>query len=166
MVNQRKQIVINKNYQYQYTLGTVALAILLLNTFLILMFLLPGASTRSLPSSVIYTIALFEIVIIGVTWYGSLRVSHRVAGPVYVISREVQKLTAGDFTARIALRKKDKFQDVAQELNGSFSALDGRLARIKQMAGEIDSSDWANEEQKNQLKALQSALAELKTHDI
>jgi methyl-accepting chemotaxis protein len=43
--------------------------------------------------------------------------SHRMVGPSVALRRHVEALKNGDFSARVALRRKDAFGDLAEDLN-------------------------------------------------
>ena len=120
MQNRRKTIVINSRFQYQYSLFSVALAVLLVNLFLIIRTLFPGDSPLNLSTSGALLIGGLEILIIGIVWYGSLKQSHRIAGPVYVFNREINRICNGDLGANIHLRDKDMFMETADDINASF----------------------------------------------
>lgn len=76
-------------------------------------------------------VALALIIVVG---YVNLRMTHRVAGPLYRIRRDVHQVRDGDLTLRIALRRGDELQDLAQALNEMLevlqrAALDAKAAR-------------------------------------
>jgi signal transduction histidine kinase len=43
--------------------------------------------------------------------------SHRLVGPVVALRRQVEALKNGDYTARVALRRNDAFNELADDLN-------------------------------------------------
>lgn len=43
--------------------------------------------------------------------------SHRIAGPVYRMKADIEKVLAGDKDVRVVLRKSDKLQDLAESVN-------------------------------------------------
>lgn len=135
--NRRRTIVINKKFQYQYSLLIAALAVLLVNGFLIVRMLMPGSDPLDLSSGDALAIALVEIVLVGGIWYASLRASHRIAGPVYVFSREFNKLGQGDLTARINLRDKDMFRPEAEQINKSLASLSTRIVAAKGLSEQL-----------------------------
>lgn len=51
------------------------------------------------------------LVIIGIFY------SHRIAGPVYRISRDIERVLEGEKGVSIRLRKKDKLKDLAEKIN-------------------------------------------------
>jgi methyl-accepting chemotaxis protein len=140
MDNRRTTIVINKKFQYQYSLLIVALAVLLVNGFIIVRMVFPGDEPLDLTTPMAITIAAVELILIAAIWYGSLKASHRIAGPVYVFAREVGRLGAGDLNARIALRETDMFQSEAQQMNDSFAALRARIGAIKALSGQLQAA--------------------------
>jgi methyl-accepting chemotaxis protein len=143
MDNRRTTIVINKKFQYQYSLLIVALAVLLVNGFIIVRMLFPGDKPLDLSTTMAITIAVVELALIAAIWYGSLKASHRIAGPVYVFAREVARLGAGDLNAAITLRETDMFQAEAQQMNDGFTALRARIGAIKALSAQLQTAHAA-----------------------
>jgi methyl-accepting chemotaxis protein len=137
MDNRRKTIVINKPFQYQHSLMVAALAVLLLNGFLISRLLFPGDTPLGMSSGQITGLAVLELLLVVAVWYGCLKLSHRIAGPVYVFAREVGRLGQGDLGARIALREKDNFRPEAEQMNESITALRARITALKELSEEL-----------------------------
>jgi HAMP domain-containing protein len=59
-------------------------------------------------------LSLLTILLIA-TW--TLFITHRAAGPVYHMNRVINEIRAGNTQARVQLRKKDEFQDLAKSFN-------------------------------------------------
>jgi HAMP domain-containing protein len=55
------------------------------------------------------------IILVIATW--SLAITHRAAGSVYRMKRVIEEIRSGNAGARIKLRKKDEFQDLAKSIN-------------------------------------------------
>ncbi len=159
--SRRKQIVVNQKYQYQHGLLVVALTVLGTNLFLILRLIFPGDAPFVLNSKTAAGLGVAELVLIAGAWYGSLRMTHRVAGPMFVIAREIARLGRGDLTAHITLREKDMFREEACSMNDSFAALRERVAAIQEIAARL--SVTGNSEAEGTLAELRAALAELHT---
>ena len=69
--------------------------------------------------------------LLGVTYAGviltvSVIHSHRLVGPGVALRRQIERLKQGDYSARIQLRKRDAFRDVADELNELTQLLQDR----------------------------------------
>jgi methyl-accepting chemotaxis protein len=131
MDNRRKKIVINKKFQYQYSLLIAAMAVLLVNGFIIVRMLFSGEEALALTTSMAIGLAAVELILLAGIWYASLVASHRIAGPVYVFAREITRLGEGDLTANIRLRDKDMFQPEAAQMNAGIAALSHRISTIK-----------------------------------
>jgi methyl-accepting chemotaxis protein len=137
MDNRRNTIVINKKFQYQYSLLIAALAVLLVNGFIILRMLFPGAQPLELSMPMTLGLAVIEFILIAAIWYGSLKASHRIAGPVYVFAREISRLGKGDLAASVVLRDKDMFQPEATQMNESIAALRTRIETLKSLSEQL-----------------------------
>ncbi len=165
MTNRRKTVVINKKFQYQQALMTVAVTVLLVNSFLIFRMFVPDDSSAALSSSLLYAIAAIELLLIVSVWYGSLKSSHRIAGPVFVITREIGKLGRGDFSAQIRLRKKDMFLDMAEEMNASLELLRNRIKAIKDAAAAARCASSGSDETEVALASLYEQIDQLRTEE-
>ena len=159
MDNRRKTIVINKKFQYQYSLLIAALAVLLVNGFIIVRLLFPGEQPLDLTPQVATGLAVVEFILIAAIWYGSLRASHRIAGPVHVFAREIARLGEGDLNARITLRDKDLFQPEAEQMNQSFTALRTRMAAVKDLSDKLQRAHSAGADVGPAVEKLAAALA-------
>jgi len=163
MDNRRKTIVINKKFQYQYSLLIAALAVLLVNGFIIIRMLIPGEQPLALTTSMAAGLAAVEFILIASIWYGSLKASHRIAGPVYVFAREIAKLGKGDLTARISLREKDMFQPEADKMNTSIAALRTRIGTIKALSEQLQQAQSADGDTSNIMQQLAKELSAFTT---
>jgi len=47
----------------------------------------------------------------------SVFISHRIAGPVYRLEKEMKKIADGDYLRRIKLRSNDELQEIAEGIN-------------------------------------------------
>ncbi len=43
--------------------------------------------------------------------------SHRIAGPIYRMKRDLDEIVAGNYSKRLRLRKTDELKDVAESIN-------------------------------------------------
>ena len=165
MDNRRNTIVINKKFQYQYSLLTAALTVLLINAFLILRMLFPGEHPLAMTTSMVSGLAALELILVAGIWYGSLKASHRIAGPVYVFSREIAKLGVGDLTGNIILREKDMFQSEAAEINTSIAALCTKISVVKELAEQLLQAQSTGSEINNLTEQLSAELSAFTTNN-
>ena len=137
MDNRRKTIVINKKFQYQYSLLIAALAVLLVNGFIILRILFPGEQPLDVSTGIMTGVGVVELFLVAAIWYGSLKASHQIAGPVFVFAREIARLGEGDLNASIVLRDKDMFQPEAEQMNKSIAALRARITAVQSLSEQL-----------------------------
>jgi methyl-accepting chemotaxis protein len=163
MDNRRKTIVINKKFQYQYSLLIVALTVLLVNGFIVIRMLFPGEHPVPLTTSMTAGLAAVEFILVGSIWYGSLKASHRIAGPVYVFAREIDKLGTGDLTAHITLRDKDMFQPEAVQMNSSIAALRAKMDTVKRLSKQLQQVQSADDEISAIVEQLSNELSTFTT---
>ena len=165
MDNRRTTIVINKKFQYQFALLLAAMAVLFLNGFLIMRILFPTEQALDLSMPTIVAIAAVELLLISCVWYWSIKASHRVAGPMYVITREIDKLGSGDMTARVNIREKDLFQPEAQRMNESIAALRAKIVTVKTLAEKLEHAQANGGNTGEIVSEIVSELSEFNTAD-
>jgi methyl-accepting chemotaxis protein len=140
--------VINGQFQYQYALLAATSSVLMVNLFIIINALLPGSQGFILSTENTLLVAGLEIILMAGVWWGSLKASHKVAGPVYAIVQQMEKLAEGDLTARVRLRKKDMFKLEAVTINQCIEELQEHLLDVKKIAQELESHEAGIDENK------------------
>ena len=165
MANRRHSIVINKNFQYQYSILVVALTVLTVNLFVIISMFYPADDPLVMDMTSTFGLAAIESVLNAGVWYGSLKASHKIAGPIFVFSREVAKLGKGDLTAQINLRRKDMFQDTAAEMNNSFDALRSTVVALKEIGQQLNEKQSQEGDTRDLVNKLNTELSRLTTEE-
>ncbi|MFH1790536.1 MAG: methyl-accepting chemotaxis protein [Candidatus Omnitrophota bacterium] len=56
--------------------------------------------------------------------FGAVFLSHRIAGPIYRIKKDLDSVADGNFALRIRLRKTDELKDVADAINKVLDVLE------------------------------------------
>lgn len=163
MDNRRKQIVINKKFQHQYAILIVAMTVFLINIVIIVQSLLPSEQPLGLDSTTAWTIGLIELVVIIGAWYGSLKSTHKIAGPVYVITRQMKAIGNGELYSRITLRENDMFQEQAATINASLDQLQARVEAVQHAAQALQQSLADGHDTGTGIEQLITALAALQT---
>ncbi|TAN56149.1 MAG: HAMP domain-containing protein [Betaproteobacteria bacterium] len=69
------------------------------------------------------SMSLVNLLIIAVIAIWALFITHRAAGSVYHMKRVIDEIRSGHATARVHLREKDEFQDLARSFNELMDAL-------------------------------------------
>ena len=138
--NRRRRYFIKSGMQARYLrliLLAIALPTFLFSFCLYYLFFYLMAQQLGIPESIIYNIApvlskinlilllgLPVISILMLLW--GLIISHRIAGPVYRLEQELDKILKGDFSRRIGFRKKDELASVAQGINKVLDKIEGK----------------------------------------
>jgi len=103
----------------------------------------------------------------------SIYLSHRIAGPLYRIEKDLKALSGdGDLTRVFRLRKNDEMQEVAQAINVMLTGLRDRIAgareereealeKIVQLADGLCVDEGSPEEKAKSLESLKAAADDL-----
>jgi len=89
--------------------------------------------------------------------------SHRIAGPIYRISKYIDSLKTGDYSEDIRLRKKDELKDLAVKMTELCHVLRENKEKINSARQEIIEElekSGTNAETKENIKTKLNALAE------
>ena len=96
-------------------------------------------------------------ILLGLIAWGSIFLSHKIAGPLYRFDATLKQLDSGDLATRIRLRKFDEAQFLADHFNQTIENLDFTFARLKNIIRE-------NEANPERMKSrLQEELSKIKT---
>ncbi len=76
-------------------------------------------------------IALFIdlVVALPIIFYGSIKFSHRIAGPLPKIYQALRNIGEGNFDVKLILRKNDELRDLADTINEMARNLNDREAK-------------------------------------
>jgi methyl-accepting chemotaxis protein len=79
----------------------------------------------------------FGLLLVLISW-GTIFISHKIAGPFLRFSRAFHEVEKGNYRARIFLRKLDEGHPVAQEFNEAMEKTDHLLSDLKTLSREKD----------------------------
>ncbi len=139
----RKRYLIKTGFQLRY-LGLILIAIILptilFSACLYYAIFSLMAEQLGLPESIAYNITPvlnkinftilvgFPVITTALLFWGLL-ISHRIAGPMYRLEQDLDKIAKGDLSLRIRLRRKDEVGSIAEVIN---KVLDKIEAKSKQ----------------------------------
>ena len=81
----------------------------------------------------------FSLLLALIAW-GTIFISHKIAGPFFRFSKAFSEVEKGDYRARIFLRKLDEGIPVAEEFNEALEKTDRLLSELKILTLEKDAS--------------------------
>jgi hypothetical protein len=122
----RRQLVVNKPLQGRLILSmalwpAVALAGIAVLTAVYCSRAMDEASANDteLPNlaPLFYAVLAFELIAAIYLMVNSLKISHRVAGPVYRLCKSLERIRGGDLAFTVSLRDGDHLTEIRDELN-------------------------------------------------
>jgi HAMP domain-containing protein len=143
--NRRKKYYLNKKIQIKYAVLSVAMLILYTLLLLIALFGPPMFMVNSpdVPLAVRAEAANSVLLINSYLWPGigliiflfgafSIFITHKLAGPLYAIEKVINRITDGDLSARVKLRKKDDLHELGQAMNRMFDKQETALSVLNE----------------------------------
>ena len=141
----RRRYFIKPGFQFRYlrlVLAAIILPVLLFSACLYYLIFYLMAEQLGIPESIAYNlipvlkkinlILLFGLpaVSAAVLFWGVL-ISHRIAGPIYRLEKDLEKIAGGDFSLRIKIRKKDELGSIAAGINKVLDRITEKDAKAK-----------------------------------
>lgn len=163
--NRRRQLIVNREFQNRYILGSVLSAIVIINLTLSAAFLLADSWQDVLPQNLGFaiTVALAELVAVLIVVWLALKASHRISGPAYRLAQLMDALGRGDLTPRAKLRDGDCLREVADAFNTALPGLREKVIDVKTAAAAVRNALQGRDEASEPLQRLDAALAALHT---
>ena len=162
----RKQKIVNRHYQVHEALIWIMAGIIFINLSLITVTLGTGWNLlggHPLRNGLV--LAGVEAVVAWLSYYLSIRHSHKVAGPVYALERELKRMAKGDLTRHLQFRKGDQFISSAETYNGTRQSLCERIRAIQDTANRLADAKFDDAEAKQLVIQLQKQLDFFKTRN-
>lgn len=137
MFNRRKRYFVKKKLQFKYLLFVLlAMIVPTLICGAVLYYLIwqtiaaeiaiPEALSENLIPALdkvnMMLLILLPLVFI-VMLLLSIFISHRIAGPIYRLERELKEISKGDYSCRIKFRSNDELQEIADGINELLECL-------------------------------------------
>jgi len=150
----RRKIVVDKSFQYGSAFASalyiIAVGLCLSLPFLYLIrsmnFLIAnhgselGDLLRSQQRITVVAASLYLVGLLVASIFFTLLRSHKIAGPVVNLKRQMELLGRGDFSVRVRLRENDELKDLAESFNAMASRLEEREKRIAERTRRVLSS--------------------------
>lgn len=164
MKNRRHITVVDKNFQYRSAIFAVTTSVILVNMLVIVALVFPGFLTLNPTMGWKYSIilALIELTAITTVWYSSLKASHRIADPMYALSRGLEQIGAGDLTGHVVFRRNDELHEIANTLNTNIGKLRERLRAAQQMSRELKEAVAQGKDVRELAERLDDELSQIR----
>ena len=99
-------------------------------------------------------LGLGALLLIFIGW-GSIFLTHKIAGPIFKLSQHFRELGKGDLTVRIKFRKFDEIHYLADQFNEMTGSMDATIGKLKRMVRETP-HERLGEELKKELSKLKT----------
>ena len=119
-------------------------------------FILPSVLLSS--AIVIVSLGFATIVI-------ALFASHRIAGPMYRLEKDLKEVSAGNLLLKFGLRKGDEMKPLAEALNVMLGGFKSDIAGVKRLSSDIEAALKANnvESARSKLRDLKKIIERFRT---
>jgi len=147
MAEQRNQIIVKQAFQYSMITEIILVMFILLNIILTAGYLIIGSiEDAQLPALTLPLVILgLELVGFFMVYKITIKSSHRIAGPLFIIERNLKKIEQGDLSNTLNLRKNDYFHEVTDQLNTTMESLRKRIETAQKLATTLQENKHSNE---------------------
>ena len=146
-INRRRHYFINKDYQTRFilrfavitTICSIASVVLFswfagkrLENQMYSIHLSVASADELLLPSVLAAEGIALVVYLLLLAYAVHDLGKRISAPLYMLRKDIMRISAGDLAIPVSLRPGDEFQDLAAHVDGMRKELGVRFARIKE----------------------------------
>ena len=185
-MHRRTQYVIARAFQLKFSLILTAIGVLVAAIVGVILYgvlvktqsILIGTGVVTSPEVIDYLMGqrrlyLYSIgsIFVGVTillMAFGIMLSHRLAGPIFALSRKMNDLAQGNFNAMLKLRKGDEFQDVKDKFNTLVQALQNQvkseLIKIEAVMKSLEALLINKDAQHNMDSDIRNTLRDLQSY--
>jgi methyl-accepting chemotaxis protein len=140
--NRRKKYFLSKGTQPGLLLGVTALVLILViiagglfyllaNRELSIEYYKAHSSIRYVMKNLLPWLLLVNLLGIMVALFLAVFYTHRIAGPLYRVQKDIRKIGEGFLTTRVKTRKGDQLKDLETEVNNMIQELEKNFLLVK-----------------------------------
>lgn len=151
MAEQRTRLLVKHKFQKTMILEVMLITFIFINLLVLAGFVLLDymPNLHQNKEYIALVIAVFEIIgFFGVYRY-NLHASHRIAGPLFSLQRNLKSIETGDLGFTMEVRQDDQFHELSDQMNKTVGSLRERLERAQVLASTLQqqpgNSQVANE---------------------
>jgi len=145
----RKNYFINKKFQTRFILefcGLLLLGVFILGVILIFLLFTRNTVTTAFINSRLSIITtsdyvlpllikagVISVILVGIATGITVKyLTHRIAGPLFNIERNLKQIATGDFSTKVDLRSTDEIKKLAENINEMTKGLNVRVSEAKE----------------------------------
>lgn len=139
MGEQRSQLFVKHKFQKTMILEVMLITFIFINLLVLAGFMLLDymPNLHQNKEYIALAVAGFEIVGFFVVYRYNLRASHRIAGPLFSLQRNLQSVESGDIGFTMEVRQDDQFHELSDQMNKTVGSLRERLERVQLLAATL-----------------------------
>lgn len=139
--NRRRSLRIKNEFQNRFILESILVTFIFINTVIIVSFFALESTNDfyRLRFTLAVALATCELGGLSIVYLYSLKASHRIAGPVFMLEKGLKAISEGNLTFHFKLRTGDYLQDTVDLYNQSVTDLRGKISAAKKTAEELRS---------------------------
>lgn len=162
MPNRRKILKVKNKFQDRMILEVILTTFIFINVLVIAAFFAieNAQDFVRLKLGLAIALATGEVGGLAIIYHYSLKQSHRIAGPVYMLERRLNEIASGNLAVTLHLRKNDYFHDTSDVLNKCAASLKQKVANVRDTAEALGKVDGLNSESKELVNTLLAQLDE------
>lgn len=137
--NRRRSLRIKNEFQNRFILESILVTFIFINTVIIVSFF-ALESTQDfyrLRLTLAVALATCELGGLAIVYFYSLKTSHRIAGPIFMLEKGFKAIGDGNLSFHFKLRTGDYLMDTVNLYNESITQLRGKIDPIKRTAEEL-----------------------------
>lgn len=160
MQNRRKQLKVKNKFQDRIILEVILVTFIFINILVIASFFAIESIQDFFRLKLTLAVALAcgELGGLAIIYYFSLKSSHRIAGPVYMLERHLAEMAKGNLSVSLRLRKRDYLHETGDAFNECVTSLRKRVGDVRKTADELAQTDGLNAQSKALVNTLLSQL--------
>lgn len=139
MNEQRSQLFVNHIFQRTMILEVMLITFVFINVLVITGFVLldtvPNLNQHK--EYIGLAVALFEVIGFFMVYRFNLRASHRIAGPLFRLQRNLESMETGDIGFTMEVRQGDQFHELSNQMNATVGTLRDRIERIQKLVSSL-----------------------------
>lgn len=160
MQNRRKILKVKNKFQDRMILEVVLTTFIFINVLVIASFFAIESIQDffRLKMTLAVALATGEVGGLAIIYYYSLKSSHRIAGPVYMLERRLDEMANGNLAVSLHLRQGDYFHETGDVFNRCAANLKRRVSDVRSTAEALSKVDGLNSESKELVNTLLTQL--------
>lgn len=139
MTEKRSQLFIKKQFQTSMVMEMLMITFIMINILVVTGFLLldyvPNLHQKK--EYIAAAVIAFEVIGFFLVYRHQVRSSHRIAGPLFSLERNLKSIESGDISFSMDIRESDQFRELSDQMNNTVDSLRAHIENIQTLASTV-----------------------------